>query len=216
MSDDYRTEPAFKLQGSYRDMNKMAESVASIMNDAELDALVRSHYENQAQTLTADAEANLLKLCELRGTLADQSAVRWEEIKTTFQRNTMLGAAGDDKFAQIVGQLMDFRSGLDEIRSVLARHLDQRQLHDDFAQLNHGLGGLQHTIETCTSELRSTKQNPQKVEFVYRVPKVLLDVIRGQFAIMQGWIDPITELTRQSRKDAQEIRLSMGKRIGEL
>ena len=35
-ADDYRTEPPFKLQGSYRDMNKIAERIAAIMNDEEL------------------------------------------------------------------------------------------------------------------------------------------------------------------------------------
>ncbi|GIT29735.1 MAG: hypothetical protein Ct9H300mP1_17810 [Planctomycetaceae bacterium] len=35
MSDDYRTEPAFKLQGSYRNMNRIAEKVVPIMNDDE-------------------------------------------------------------------------------------------------------------------------------------------------------------------------------------
>ena len=65
-SDDYRTEPAFKLQGSYRDMNKISEAIAPIMNDEELDTLIEGHYLNQAQTLTSGAQANLLKLGELR------------------------------------------------------------------------------------------------------------------------------------------------------
>ena len=32
-ADDYRTEPPFKLQGSYRNMNRIAERVVPIMND---------------------------------------------------------------------------------------------------------------------------------------------------------------------------------------
>jgi hypothetical protein len=39
-ADAYRTEPPFKLQGSYRDMNKMAEKVMPIMNDKELATLI--------------------------------------------------------------------------------------------------------------------------------------------------------------------------------
>ena len=35
--DAFRTEPPFKLQGSYRNMNKLAEKVVSAMNDAELE-----------------------------------------------------------------------------------------------------------------------------------------------------------------------------------
>jgi hypothetical protein len=37
MDDAYRTEPPFKLQGSYRNMNKMAEKVVSAMTTEELD-----------------------------------------------------------------------------------------------------------------------------------------------------------------------------------
>ena len=33
MEDAYRTEPSFKLQGSYRDMNKLVAKVVPIMND---------------------------------------------------------------------------------------------------------------------------------------------------------------------------------------
>ena len=47
------------------------------MNDAELESLVQSHYDNQAQTLTTGAEANLLKLRELLGTLTDDEQSRW-------------------------------------------------------------------------------------------------------------------------------------------
>ena len=41
-ADEYRTEPAFKLQGSYRDMNKIAEQMSPpMMNDQELQVLIR-------------------------------------------------------------------------------------------------------------------------------------------------------------------------------
>ena len=39
-ADAYRTEPAFKLQGSYRNMNRLAEKVSPVMNDAELEELI--------------------------------------------------------------------------------------------------------------------------------------------------------------------------------
>ncbi len=70
-SDDYRTEPAFKLQGSYRNMNRIAEKVFAVMNDKELETLIVSNYENDVQTLTSDAEANLLKFKELMGILSE-------------------------------------------------------------------------------------------------------------------------------------------------
>ncbi|MGS0528086.1 AAA family ATPase [Zobellia nedashkovskayae] len=52
MQDEYRTEPSFKLQGSYRDMNKLVAQIVPIMNEKELNTMLRSHYENEAQTLT--------------------------------------------------------------------------------------------------------------------------------------------------------------------
>ncbi len=52
-SDEARTEPRFQLQGSYRDMNKIAARISPVMNEAELDAVVRDHYTAEAQTLTA-------------------------------------------------------------------------------------------------------------------------------------------------------------------
>src|SRR5258708_39166821 len=66
-SDAFRTEPTFKLQGSYRNMNKIAEKIAAAMTPAELDAVIDDHYQSEAQTLTTAAEHNLLKLAELRG-----------------------------------------------------------------------------------------------------------------------------------------------------
>ena len=189
-----------------------------------------SHYENQAQTLTADAEANLLKLLELRGKLLDENAVRWDEIKSTFQRNLLLGGAGDDKFAQIVGQMMDFRAGLNEIRDVLVEGLEQRQsamtseptdgendpvqlLTEHVATLNQGFETIHRSLVASVDKLATAKSEPQQVQFVYRVPKVLMDVIRGQFAVMQGWVEPIMRLTEQSNSESSALRDSMQRAV---
>ena len=69
-----RTEPPFKLQGSYRNMNKLAEKVVPAMNDDELERLIDDHYPGESQTLTTGAEQNLLKLAELRGRLTPEQA----------------------------------------------------------------------------------------------------------------------------------------------
>ncbi|MEK6239044.1 MAG: AAA family ATPase, partial [Planctomycetales bacterium] len=95
-ADEYRTEPAFKLQGSYRNMNRIAEKVLPIMNQEELDSLITSQYENDAQTLTTGAEANLLKFRELLGWLNEEQAERWAGIQRTFRRNNLMqGVSGD-------------------------------------------------------------------------------------------------------------------------
>ncbi|MFJ8533602.1 DNA repair ATPase [Streptomyces sp. NPDC093591] len=95
-TDATRTEPPFQLQGSYRNMNKIAQRIQPVMNDAELAAVIDDHYTAEAQTLTTGAEANLLKLAELRGTLTPEQVVRWAEVKTAYVRTQSLGGPGDD------------------------------------------------------------------------------------------------------------------------
>ncbi|WUE08963.1 DNA repair ATPase [Nonomuraea sp. NBC_00507] len=104
-SDAARTEPPYRLQGSYRNMNKLAERIVPAMNDAELEAVIDDHYVGEAQTLTTDAEANLLKLAELRGRLTPDQAERWAEIKRAYLRSKALGGADDDPMARAVGAI---------------------------------------------------------------------------------------------------------------
>ncbi|GAA1390376.1 DNA repair ATPase [Kitasatospora putterlickiae] len=80
-SDRTRTEPPFLLQGSYRNMAKIAQRVIPAMDDAELDALIDDHYRAEAQALGAETEAQLLKLADLRGTLTPDQAARWAAVK---------------------------------------------------------------------------------------------------------------------------------------
>ena len=75
-------EPGFKLQGSYRNMNKLAEKIVSAMNEEELQLLVDDHYASESQTLTTGAEQNLLKLAELRGRMTDAQKARWAKQKS--------------------------------------------------------------------------------------------------------------------------------------
>lgn len=85
IAEEYRVEPAFKLQGSYRDMNKIAEKILPIMNEKEVETLIFSHYENEAQTLTSSAEANLLKFKELIGKSGEEDEERWSFILEKFR-----------------------------------------------------------------------------------------------------------------------------------
>jgi exonuclease VII small subunit len=109
MDDKYREEPPFKLQGSYRNMNKMAEKIVAIMDEKELQQLIDDHYVGEAQLLTTGAEENLLKLKELRGILNPEEAKRWDEIKTEFRiRNSVAGDEdGATKIATQISGLMD-------------------------------------------------------------------------------------------------------------
>jgi hypothetical protein len=104
-SDAARTEPPYRLQGSYRNMNKLAERIVPAMNEAELEAMIDDHYLGEAQTLTTDAEANLLKLAELRGRLTPVQRARWTEIKAAYLRDKALGGSEDDPMTRAVGAL---------------------------------------------------------------------------------------------------------------
>ena len=86
-------------------MNKLAEKIAAVMNDDELEALVDDHYLGESQTLTTGAEQNLLKLAEMRGRMSDEQTKRWEEIKRSYARIQTMGGAEEDPAVRIAGQL---------------------------------------------------------------------------------------------------------------
>ena len=119
-ADDYRTEPPFLLQGSYRNMNKLAEKIVPIMNDAELKSMIMAHYEGESQTLTTGSEANLLKFKELNGWLSTSEAKRWNDIKATFAKNKVFkGLNEKDPMVQVLAKLGDFVDGIEGIKRVL-------------------------------------------------------------------------------------------------
>lgn len=122
MADDYREAPPFKLQGSYRNMNKLAEKVAPIMNDRELTTLILAHYEGEVQTLTSGAEANFLRLKELMGSLSQEEQQRWQDIKKTFRKNKAFrGLDAQNPVSQVVAQMSRFSDGLDAIKDALEK-----------------------------------------------------------------------------------------------
>jgi hypothetical protein len=104
-ADSSRTEPPFQLQGSYRNMNKLAERIVAVMNDAEVESLLDDHYLGEAQTLTSGAEANLLKLAAIRGTLTPEQTRRWAQVKAGYLRERALGGTGDDPVSRAVGAI---------------------------------------------------------------------------------------------------------------
>jgi hypothetical protein len=128
-TDASRTEPPFQLQGSYRNMNALAGRVVPVMNDDELEALIDDHYVGEAQTLTAGAEANLLKLAELRGRMTPEQAERWAEVKAGYLRARALGGDDEDPLSRAVGAvglLADRVGGIeDAINSITDKAFDQ-------------------------------------------------------------------------------------------
>ena len=87
LDDTMRGEPPFLLQGSYRNMAKVASKVVGPMTDAEVDALIADHYRAEAQTLAGAASWNLARLAEVQGRVgpdagdAAELRARWAEDK---------------------------------------------------------------------------------------------------------------------------------------
>lgn len=124
MEDSYRVEPPFRLQGSYRDMNKLVSKIVPVMNDAEIQTILLSHYQNETQTLTSAAEANLLKYKEMTHTLTNGERERWESIKSTFVKNNKLKAFGDaNNMAQVLSQITEFTDHIEGIKEILRQGL---------------------------------------------------------------------------------------------
>jgi hypothetical protein len=114
-AENYREEPPFKLQGSYRNMNKMAEKVSAVMNHDELMQLIGDHYTGEAQTLTSGAEENILKLAILRGVMDEEKTARWQHICSAFSSKQTLNVEGDPT-TQAVQQLGQMASSLEAIK----------------------------------------------------------------------------------------------------
>ncbi len=222
-ADAYRTEPPFKLQGSYRNMNRMAEKVVAVMNASELATVIHSNYEQDAQTLTTDNEANMLKFKELIGTLSAEEKERWDAIKYAFVESVrMAGISGEDQVGQVLRQLASMRDGLESIRQVIARAIalqgdgSDTRMDDRFGELRQSVVGASDriaiVIESTAKQLETiSKQQAlavpdQKVLVQHSVPRVMLDLIRGQFHLMQQWLGPLLEGSNLQGRELQQLR----------
>jgi hypothetical protein len=165
-ADTFRTEPPFKLQGSYRNMNKIAEKVVSAMTPAELQRLISDHYQGESQTLTTAAEQNLLKLGELRGTLDADRAKRWAEIKAEFVRQRRMGGGDADPVTKLAGTITGIATELDAIRSKLGGTdlaLELRGLREalhKFVVESSAPTWLGERLDALTQALRSVGERP--------------------------------------------------------
>lgn len=188
-ADEFRTEPPFKLQGSYRNMNRLAERVQPIMNAAELEGLLDGHYENEAQTLTTGAEANLLKYKAIMGKLDAPCAERWEMITRTYGRNQLLsGTDADDKAGQVIVQLSTLSDGLKDIgRAVAGMHpADDRSVRLDGETLEVLRQALASRAESAPVAGAETPATPD----ASADDAAVLRFLEQQFALLQGWQKP--------------------------
>lgn len=223
-ADAYRTEPPFKLQGSYRNMNRIAEKVAAVMNADELQSLIVSSYEQDAQTLTTDNEANVLKFKEIMGILTPDEKERWDSIKYAFVESVrMQGMDSEDQAGQLMRQLASMRDGLESIRAVISRAIavggdgKEERMDERIDSLRHSLTAsaeqLSETLKATGTQLerisehQATSQPPDQRVFVqHKVPRVLADLIKGQFHLMQEWLRPILTESIDNGRDLERLK----------
>ena len=221
-ADAYRTEPPFKLQGSYRNMNRIAERVAAVMNEKELQALIVSNYEQDAQTLTTDNEANVLKFKEIMGILSVEDKERWDAIKYAYVESVrMSGMDSEDQAGQLMRQLASMRDGLESIRQVISRAIatsgdgaeDRMDARIDLLRqsLFSSASQLSESLQTTTKELEKvTRQQAlepprQEILVQHKVPRVLADLVKGQFHLMQEWLRPILNESMENGRDLERL-----------
>ena len=185
-SDAYRTEPPFKLQGSYRNMAKITEKIVGALTPAEVERIITDHYVSEAQTLTTGAEQNLLKLAELRGIQSPEQKARWEEIKAGFARAQLMGGKEDDPVTRVTGTLLALGKEMGGAREAMTSQL---------AGLREALrsqGGVEDQLSEVSGELRALRM-------AYTAPKLALEAPTGPVTPAEpAWPGPHLEVAAEA------------------
>jgi hypothetical protein len=173
--DKYRLEPAFKLQGSYRNMNKMTEKISAVMNEAELMQMIKDHYLGEAQLLTTGAESNLLKLSELRGNMTQVEKTRWDQITKDFLRNKSLGGDDSDVGAKVVTQLADLVVGMNQLGTLASASYQSKGDSDSSNALT--VKSIDSAVTNALYKIQKIAQNNQPSIEVVNQPVPGIDKI---------------------------------------
>jgi hypothetical protein len=201
-ADEFRTEPPFRLQGSYRNMNRLAEKVVAIMNDDEVRAVLFDHYRNESQTLTTGAEANFLKFKELIGVQTGDEHARWEEIKKTFKRNQLVrGGDQSDPVGRVVSQLSGFQAGLESIQETLQKGMSKSPapMVVELGPVAHSLEALRATVEKKLAQTASA-ETPAKSD----ARLVVAELGEGLAALREDLSRAITAVHSGTMADAMK------------
>ena len=220
--DAYRTEPGFKLQGSYRNMNKLAEKIVSAMNEEELQLLVDDHYASESQTLTTGAEQNLLKLAELRGRMSDEQRARWKEIKESFVRTRRSGGKGDDPIARVTGALGGLDEALQRIQAAIGAAVQQNAaaaLHTKAAKVTGADESLGPYLAKLEESIR-TLGKPSKVELrvddgTSAAAVSVVNIVREQSKMIERVIANLAELAKNGAPGGQVAQASVAPAPGQ-
>ena len=222
--DDFRTEPSFKLQGSYRNMNKLAEKVVAAMTPDEVQTLIDDHYNGEAQTLTTGAEHNLLKLAEMRGRLDETQAARWAEIKRGYQRIKTMGGSEDDPTTRVVGTLATLSDAFNQVGADVSGHL--AALRTAFAgSANRDAGGpteLKVTVENPPIEFPPIEfppvevridNPPLEVRVHNEAPPGVEELLAQQVAIIERTLVPLVKTSVEHLGEARAVEVKLDELI---
>ncbi|WP_437774918.1 DNA repair ATPase [Sorangium sp. So ce1097] len=192
--DAFRTEPPFKLQGSYRNMNKLAEKVVAAHTPAEVDRLIDDHYVSESQTLTTGAEQNLLKLAELRGRTTPEQRARWEEIKKGYVRIKRMGGKEDDPVVRVTGTLSMLGEQLEGIRGAIGKAAAVAQAGD--ARAREMKQWLAPEIERLSAALKGVAQ--PRVDVKVETDRSVSEFVGHHLSLVERIVAPLAKATTQS------------------
>ncbi|MEH6469965.1 MAG: DNA repair ATPase [Halopseudomonas sp.] len=209
--DKYRTAPSFKLQGSYRNMNKMAEKVSAVMNDDELRQMISDHYLGEAQLLTSGAEENLLRLAELRGGISDEEQQRWQQIKKDFLRNKAMGGDDSDVGGKLVAQLADLVDGVQQLGAVASMSMADKEKSAalsvaDNVNLSREIAG---SLERIGQQLSETQPNieviNQPMPGIDKILRVLAYTYKHSMLALVEGMDRKFEFDQKTHDEIEKI-----------
>ncbi len=216
MEDAYRTEPPFKLQGSYRNMNKLAEKVVAALNDDELEALLDDHYAGEAQTLTTGAESNLLRLAELRERMTPEQSARWQQIKSEFSRLQTMGGQDDDPVTRLTGTLSGLGSRLEAIRAAVSdatAAADRRAAEPRLEPSTDAPPAwIEPQLERLGQALAQLGGHQLQIEVQNQPPPGLDTLLDRQVALVERMVYPLVDALSSRRADTR----ALGEKLQEL
>jgi hypothetical protein len=150
--------------------------------------------------------------------------MRWDDIKRTYRRNVQLRGVGEDeKFGQMIVQLSGFSEGLNAIRRALDSGLD-RVLQAEAAKAEGDGTTLKATFDeqslaavkcwidelksayTETARAAAAGEQPQEIRVISKVPTSILNVLKHQFKLMAGWLQPILLQAQKQDREMGELK----------
>ncbi len=203
-AEEFRTEPPFKLQGSYRNMAKISARVVPAMTEPEVDQLILAHYRAEAQTLTTGAEINLIKLRLLLGCATPEDEARWHDITVVYKRRQELSGK-DDPASQAVVQLAKLGERIEALQLALSSEAGKARSAD-----------AAHIEGLVTQLAAAIKAAAPKVEVVNTLPKYYAQVFDHHLKVVETSLAPVLELLGRYVGSTQQTREKMELIAGDL